>query len=166
MNTVRALSVLLVVALLGACATLPPPDEGTRTLLVVAVKTGPGSYGLAYDFLLKESTAKLPVSPQNGVYRFDKLAPGTYTIDRVTVMLGGGAGGATLMGGNQTYPIQPVTFTLKEGTITILPGTISVYQETVDNRTLQGWRWIPTNRTEVLAELAKYDNFSRWKVAE
>jgi hypothetical protein len=161
---VRMLTVLAVAAAIIGCATLPTPDKA-QALLVVPVRTGPGSFGLAYEFLVKDTNVKLPVSPQNGVYAFDRLGPGKYVIDRVTVTIAAGAGGAQLMGGAQTRPIKPVPFELTAGTITILPVTVFVTQEVKPDRTTQGWDWIPTKRDEVMIELAKYENFSRWKVA-
>ena len=167
MNTVRALSVLLVVALLGACATLPPPEQGNKTLLAIVVKTvKAGGYALSYEFGVKESAEKLKVNPMNGIVVFDRLAPGSYTIDKVAVVPGPTIAGGTYLGSIEPRSMSPVAFKLAEGQITILQWTIVVDEEvTGPQRTSQRYSWVATNRDEALAELAKYDNFDRWRVA-
>jgi hypothetical protein len=106
------------------------------------------------------------VNPKNGIYFYDNLKPGSYTIDSVTVTAGPGIGRGTLMGGASRYSINRIPFKLEEGLITVLPATIVVYQEmTRPDLTTQGFRLVATNRDEALAELAKYDNFDLWRVA-
>ena len=164
----RALLLLVQIALLGACATLPPPAEGNKTLLVMVVKTAKaGGYALSYEFGLKESTEKLTVNPTNGVVMFKSLPPGNYTIDKVAVVPGPTIAGGTYMGDTKPRAIDPgLVFKLIEGQITILPVTLIVDEEVVGgNMTIQRQRLVATNRDEALAELAKYDNFDLWRVA-
>jgi hypothetical protein len=166
---IRIFSALVVVAMLAAClSTMPRPEQGNKTLLAIVVKVDPpGTYGLAYDFGLKESKERLAVNPHNGVILFDKLAPGSYTIDRVYTTPGPGIGGGYMVGMTpEPRSIKPVTFTLKEGFVTILDVTLLAWhKETTPNSWSQGWQWVQTNRDEALAELAKYGNFDHWKVA-
>ncbi len=164
---IRIVPVLMIVALLAACASLPSPDKGNKTLLVIAVKLAtPGTYSLAYDFGITDTDEVLAVNPKNGIYFYDNLKPGSYTIDSVTVTAGPGMGRGSLMGGASRYSINRIPFKLQEGLITVLPVTIVVYQEmTRPDVTTQGFRLVPTNRDEALAELAKYDNFDAWRIA-
>ncbi len=166
MKPVRALLVSVVVALLGACATLPPPEKGNKTLLVIVVKLAtPGTYALAYDFGLTDTDQVLSVNPKSGIYYYDHLPPGSYAIDHFTVTAGPNIGRGYMVGGASTHKINRIPFKLEEGTITILPVTIVVYQETRPDGTSQGFRIVATNRDEALAELAKYDGIERWRVA-
>jgi len=167
MKTVCTVSVLMIVVLLAACATLPPPEKGNGTLLVTVVKLQSSEpYWLSYEFGLKETSQRIPINPKTGISVFDRLPPGTYTIDRVYTMSGPTMGGATYSGTADPRPVRPVSFTLSEGTISILPVSLIVTMEWPrPNSFFQRWTFVPTNRDEALAELAKYDNFDRWRVA-
>jgi hypothetical protein len=157
-------AVIITGALMAGCASLPPPDQA-KCLLAIAVKNEgqTSTEQLAYAFWIRGSDQKLTVAPQNGVEVF-VLAPGTYTIDRYSIVPG--ALRDRYMGSLEPYPFGPISFKLVEGSITILPYTL-VNSEVHEGTTIyQRRRWDATKRDEVIAQLAKRDNFSRWRVAE
>jgi hypothetical protein len=160
-------AVLLAAVLLGACASLPSPEDGNGTLLVVAVKTEKaGDYALSYEFGLKESPQVLRVDPKDGIVTFRSIPPGSYTIDKVAVVPGPTIAGSTYLGDIRPRPLErPISFTLVAGSITILKAGILVGHETMENTTYQGWVWFEADREQVLARLAGHDNFDLWKVA-
>ncbi len=87
----RGAWVAAAAVVLASCAGLPLADQGSRTLFVVSVRTGQSSYSgfpLAYEFGLKESPTRIPITVRPGSVVFDGLPPGTYTIGRVCTIVG------------------------------------------------------------------------------
>jgi hypothetical protein len=163
MKRLRAIPAVLSCLVVLGCATVPPLGDGRGAVLAISCRIEDQSPGwLVYEFGLKGTDATLVVRPRNGVVVFDHLAPGTYTIDGYTLR----SGTATYRGLSERQPAGPIVFTLAEGTITILPLAIVVWKEKVNpNLFRQGGRFEPAKRDEVIAELAKSDNFKRWRVA-
>ncbi len=166
MKVCRALVSVTLMALLAACASLPQPEQGNRTLLAIVVKNEgmTSTEQLGYAFGLAENDTRLEVTPQNGVVVFDQLAPGTYTINRYYVT--SGQVGNRFIGSREPYALKPLSFKLVEGSITILPFSLVVSEELKGQVIMQGNRFELTNRDEAVAMLAKRGNFERWRIAE
>ncbi len=166
MKVSRVLVPVTLLALLGACASLPSPEEGNRTLLALVVRNEgiTSSEQLGYAFGLAENDQRLEVSPQNGVVVFSHLAPGTYTINRYYVT--SGMVGNRFIGSREPYALKPLSFKLVAGSITILPFTLVVSEEVKGQVIMQANRFEPTNRDQALALLARRGSLERWRVAD
>lgn len=156
--------------LLVSCASLPPPDRGTRTLLAISISARNSSYGgfpLAYEFGIKESPRRISVNVRDGVVVFDGLPAGTYTIDRVYTVQSPEIVGGQYGDSNAAEPVGPWKFTLREGEITILPVGLAVTVVMRGSDThFQTLTLAAADRQRALSGLARYENREAWKVAE
>jgi hypothetical protein len=167
MKAARVSGLLAAVLLVAACDSLPRPQwpEWIKTLLVIPIAAdvtastpiAPDAPGPGFWIRLQDGSIVRPVCSASGVWCVSTLDPGTYTIVNMGTFYTQGFGLWYVI--SSTWPMEPVTFTLTEGAITILP--VSVVSSLKDWRP----RFVPTNRDEVLAQLAHLRNFSLWKVA-
>ncbi len=162
MHAIRVTALLAAILFVTACVSLPPPERGTKTLLVVPLEASAGAPLSGEDLwigLKGMESSRLLKSSGAGLCVFRDLAPGTYTMDRMGRMHWKAVAGALFGSPSEPWPIDPVNFTLTEGEITILPVSVSLTKESP-------WvKLVETNRDEVLAKLAALKNFDSWKVA-
>ena len=170
MRKSRAAVAMMVVVLLVGCSSMPPPEVGNKTLLVLQLEAGrsaTGGYPLEYELGLAETEDGLPIAAKNGIALYDHLPPGTYTIDRIYAFPGAAMGGSRYLGDSRPVALKPFKFTLKEGSITILPFAFAVSVEAACSGSYtQVHSFVPADRMEVIDRLAKHKTFSAWRVED
>lgn len=162
MKTARTLGLVCAAVVLAACAGLPDPQTGTGTLLAIPLEKRAGATLSGDDFWigLKDSKYEHVLSPTaDGLCILTDLPVGTYVIDRMGRMVWRAFAGAIFGSRSEPWAIDPIEFSLVEGTITILPVTLKL------TATFPGHFFVPTDRDTVLERLAALKNFAAWKVA-